>query len=158
MACLEARYINAYFKNDNFYLLDTFEGFSEKDFDKEKEVGGANAKKSDFFYTSLEFVKTQMPFLEKCHFVKGYFPETVTQIPPNENFKFVNIDVDLYQPIFAGLEWFYPRLVKGGVILIHDYFHPFYTGAKKAVDEFAIKNTLKFYPIGDAFSVFFIKE
>lgn len=32
-----ARYINEYFKDDRFYLLDTFEGFNEKDI-KKKQV------------------------------------------------------------------------------------------------------------------------
>lgn len=154
-----ARYINHYFKNDDFYLFDTFEGFSEKDFEKERQVGGAGtAKSSDFSDTSLDFVKAQMPYLDKCHFIKGYFPQSTEQIAGAPVFKFVNIDVDLYQPILAGLEWFYPKMTKGGVILVHDYFHPFYTGAAKAVDEFARQNNLKFYPIGDAFSVFVVKD
>ncbi|WP_257007056.1 TylF/MycF family methyltransferase [Helicobacter pullorum] len=73
-------------------------------------------------------------------------------------FKFVNLDVDLYQPILSGLQYFYPKMVKDGVILVHDYFHPFYTGTKKAVDEFAVEMNLRTLPIGDAFSVMIVKE
>lgn len=49
-------------------------------------------------------------------------------------------------------------MVKDGVILVHDYFHPFYTGTKKAVDEFAVEMNLRTLPIGDAFSVMIVKE
>lgn len=152
-----ARYINEYFKDDIFYLLDTFEGFDEKDIIK--EIGLAKqANTNDFSDTSLEFVKKQILHLNKCHFIKGYFPQSAIQIPQDEKFKFVNIDVDLYQPILEGLKYFYPRLAKDGVILVHDYFHPYYTGTKKAVDEFCGSLNLKVLPIGDAFSVMIVKE
>ncbi|WP_208335053.1 TylF/MycF/NovP-related O-methyltransferase [Campylobacter sp. US33a] len=152
-----ARYINEFFKDDIFYLLDTFEGFSEKDISK--EIGVAKkANTNDFSDTSLDFVKKQMLHLDKCYFIKGYFPQSATQIPQDEKFKFVNIDVDLYQPILEGLKYFYPRMVKDGVILVHDYFHPYYTGTKKAVDEFCESLNLKALPIGDAFSVMIVKE
>lgn len=42
-----------------------------------------------------------------------------------------------YQPK-AGLEYFYPRLSPGGVIIVHDY-NPDWPGIMKAVDDFATK-------------------
>ncbi|EAK6953553.1 methyltransferase [Campylobacter lari] len=151
-----AKEINRIFKNDIFYLFDTFEGFNEKDINE--EIGLAKqANINDFSNTSLNFVKKQMPYLDKCCFVEGYFPETIVKIPQDEKFKFVNIDMDLYQPILDGLVYFYPKLVKDGVILIHDYFHPYYTGAKRAVDEFCKNNNIEIVPIGDAFSVAIFK-
>ncbi|EAL3634232.1 methyltransferase [Campylobacter coli] len=151
-----AKEINRIFKNDIFYLFDTFEGFNEKDINE--EIGLAKqANINDFSNTSLNFVKKQMPYLDKCCFVEGYFPETIVKIPQDEKFKFVNIDMDLYQPILEGLVYFYSKLVKDGVILIHDYFHPYYTGAKRAVDEFCKNNNIEIVPIGDAFSVAIFK-
>ncbi|WP_394986184.1 TylF/MycF/NovP-related O-methyltransferase [uncultured Helicobacter sp.] len=149
-----ARYINSYFPQSEFYLLDTFEGFSTQDLQKEKELGHAtHASTSDFSDTSLEFVKRHLPNLQKCHFIKGYFPQSTIQMPQNLVFRFVNIDVDLYQPILAGLEYFYPRMLAGGVILVHDYFHPYYTGTKQAVDEFCARFNVRAIGIGDGFSV-----
>lgn len=152
-----ASFINKTFSNDDFYLFDTFEGFSDKDCKIETAQGLSKADKNDFSDTSLEFVKSQMPNLDKCHFIKGYFPQSVSEINDDLLFKFVNIDADLYQPILAGCEYFYPRLVKGGLLLIHDYFNHNYTGAKQAVDEFCTKNKLTALPIGDAFSVMIAK-
>ena len=148
-----ASFINQTFLNDDFYLFDTFEGFDDKDCKIETAKGLSKADEKDFSDTSLEFVKDRMPHLNKCHFIKGYFPQSAKAINDDLIFKFVNIDADLYQPILAGLEHFYPRLVSGGVLLIHDYFNHNYTGAKQAVDEFCAKNKLTAYPIGDAFSV-----
>ncbi|MBF7068297.1 TylF/MycF/NovP-related O-methyltransferase [Campylobacter volucris] len=154
-----ARYINNVFKSEKFYLLDTFEGFNEKDckIDINNNLSFSNA--SFFSDTSLEYVKSRMPYPKQCHFIKGRFPETSNQIPDNEKFCFVHIDVDLYQPIIDGCEFFYPKLVKGGILMIHDYFQPyFYKGPKKAVDEFALKHNIDFYPGGDGLGVFCVKN
>lgn len=153
-----AKYLNAYFKDDILYLIDTFLGFDERDTKLDNENKLSSASVGDFSDTSLESVKAKMPYIQNCRFIQGYFPQTCSLIPQEETFKFVNLDVDLYQPIYVGLEYFYPRLSKGGIILIHDYTSIFYSGVQKAVDEFAAKNNLDFYPCGDGYSVFFIKS
>jgi hypothetical protein len=53
-----------------------------------------------------------------------------------KNFCFVNLDFDLYQPTFTELEYFVPRMVSGGVILIHDYFSKEYTGINEAISDY----------------------
>jgi O-methyltransferase len=53
-------------------------------------------------------------------FHKGYFPDTADAVK-DIRFAFVNMDADLHNPTKAGLEFFYPRLSPGGIILIHDY-------------------------------------
>src|SRR2546430_11261444 len=45
-----------------------------------------------------------------------------------------HIDVDLYTSTLACLEFFYPRLVPGGILLSHDY--SLLTGVKAAFTEF----------------------
>jgi len=40
----------------------------------------------------------------------------------------------------AGLEFFYPRMSRGGILMLHDYSSLFWDGAKKAIDESCNKN------------------
>jgi O-methyltransferase len=54
---------------------------------------------------------------------------------PTGQLSLVNLDADLYNPTKKGLEYFYPRLSPGGVIIVHDYNFK-WPGIKKAVDEF----------------------
>lgn len=54
------------------------------------------------------------------------------------SFAFVNIDLDLYEPIKMTLERIFPLVVRGGIILLDDYEG--FPGAKKAVDEFLAEN------------------
>ena len=86
----------------------------------------------------------------------NYFPNTAEGM--EEKFAFVNIDVDLYTPILSGLEYFWERMETNGYIFVHDYFSDTYSGAQKAVEEFAEKYNVGFIPIGDTYSVAFIKK
>lgn len=72
-----------------------------------------------------------------------------------KKFSFVHIDVDLYQPIRNSLEFFYNRMLPGGIIVFDDYGFTFFPGAKKAVDEF-MQNKNDFFialPSGQAFLI-----
>lgn len=109
-----ARHINRAFNKRLLYLCDTFEGFDSRDCEYDNAACLSNAKQGEFGDTSLSLVQSKMPHLENVRFVKGYFPESAKIIPKDEKFAFVNLDVDLYQPILAGCEFFYPRLTGGG--------------------------------------------
>ena len=68
---------------------------------------------------------------------KGLFPKENSNKIKEKKFSFVHLDVDLYQGTKDSLEFFYPRMIPGGAILIHDYHH-FSDGVKNAVDNFII--------------------
>ena len=65
----------------------------------------------------------------------GWIPEVFTGVP-RRGYRFVHIDVDLYMPIKASLEFFFPQMVPGGMIVIDDYGFTSWPGVKQAVDEF----------------------
>ena len=88
-----------------------------------------------------------MPFPQQCQIVKGFFPESAKDI--NDKFVLVSLDADLYEPIYNGLEFFYPKLVSGGYILIHDFNNDAYPGSRRAVEEFCKKYNINFLPISD---------
>ncbi|MDE7216972.1 MAG: TylF/MycF family methyltransferase, partial [Helicobacter sp.] len=145
-----ARLINLHFPTKKLYLMDTFESFAPQDLENESAEIQKHAK--IFANTSVELVLSKMPHVEQCIVKKGWFPETAKGLE-NERFCFVSLDTDLYDPILAGLEFFYPRMVSGGVILVDDYFDKLTTGVAKAVESFCAKNHISFAPIGDGFSV-----
>ncbi len=125
-----AKEINRNFSQRKLYLFDTFEGFDKRDFKDEEEQSYVLA--GHFNNTSVELVLGKMPNKEKCVVKKGYFPESTEGV--DEVFGFVSLDFDLYKPILEGLRFFYPRMVRGGVILVDDYFTPCYPNVKKAVE------------------------
>lgn len=162
-----AKIINRCFPSRRLYLYDTFEGFDDRDIKQEASLCDGEEKENlvkwresmnNFLNTSIEYVRSQMPFPQMCEFRKGYFPETFRE--EKETFVFVNLDCDLYNPIKAGLEIFYPRMERGGVILVHEYFDEisFIPGIKKAVDEFVKENDCICLPIGDKQSLAIVKK
>ena len=154
-----AKEINRCFPNNKLFLFDTFEGFDERDTRKEHEKGFSIFEKSHLNITSAEAVLEKMPNSNMVEIRKGYFPETAEGLE-QEKFFFVNLDFDLYNPTLDGLRFFYPRLDNRGIILIHDYYNPGYTGIKAAVDAYEKELGIKLYrlPIGDHCSIAIIKK
>lgn len=151
-----AKYINQYFPSKKLYLFDTFEGFDEKDIQAEKKLG-LNDANQDFSNTSVDKVLQLMPFPKQCIIKKGFFPDTAAGI--EDSFVFVSLDTDLYEPIYQGLIYFYPRLEKGGYIFVHDVNNDSYKGAAKAVEKFSEEQGVSFVPLPDSCgSVVFIKN
>jgi hypothetical protein len=129
-----AALLNRLFPDRILHLFDTFEGFAEQNLSAEKQANFSGAANGDFKNTSVDLVMNKMasPDLVKVH--KGFFPDTAEGV--EDEFSFVSLDVDLYEPTLAGLEWFYPRLNRGGAIFVHDYNNRRYLGVRKAVEEF----------------------
>ena len=142
-----AQYINQYFPSRKLYLFDTFQGFDEKDIKAEIKLGLNNVGQN-FSNTSVDIVLKNMPFPKQCIIKKGFFPETTEGI--DDTFVFVSLDTDLYEPIYQGLTYFYPRMVRGGCIFVHDVNNNSYKGAAKAVNQFAIEQQISFLPLPDA--------
>lgn len=139
---------NELFPERRLYLFDTFEGFANEDLQKDGLPDDWSAHKW-FSDTSAEIVLSNMPHPEKCVIRKGYFPETVAGLSDDIRFALVNLDADVYDPIYAGLNWFYPRMTKGGCILIHDYENGGCPGVRKAVDQFCSEHGLYVVPLPD---------
>ena len=71
-------------------------------------------------------------------------------IPEEElEFAMVSLDPDLYDPTYAGLRYFYPRLSRGGVIIIHDYNSYQFTGVAEAVRRYCREEGLFPVPLCD---------
>lgn len=151
-----AREINLAFPNSTLYLFDTFEGFVSTDMQSDATYKKTGRTHSHFANTSVEVVLNKLPYPENAIIRKGFFPESALGV--DGEFVFVNLDFDLYEPIMAGLEFFYPKLVDGGAILIHDYFADDVFDAHKAVDEFCLAHNIYPFPIGDVLSVVIIKQ
>jgi hypothetical protein len=110
------------------YLFDTFEGLPDL-----CEMDNPNQYYKGEFRWEFEKVKNYLRNYPNVYIYKGIFPSTSEPIK-DKRFSFVNLDVDLYKSTLSCLEFFYPRMNKGGVIISHDYIGT--QGVKKALDDF----------------------
>jgi O-methyltransferase len=133
------------------WLYDTFAGMTEPtdadvspwDGNYARQIWSANREgdHNKWCFSPLEEVKRN--FLStgypegRVNFVKGDVAETLLQHVPDK-IAVLRLDTDWYESTKAEMEILYPRLSKGGVILIDDYGA--WAGAKKAVDEYITTN------------------
>ena len=118
-------------QNKQLHLFDTFAGMPVV---ANKDPSGH--KKGDFGDVSLNAVKDYLQMFPFVVFHPGLIPETFKAIK-DEKFAFVHIDIDLYQTAKDCCNFFYDRMISGGVMIFDDYGLPWYKFAEKqAVDEF----------------------
>ena len=95
------------------------------------------------FATPVDHVRATMAEFPDTVIHKGWIPEVFGGLPET-NWAFVHLDVDLFDPTLAGLQYFYPRLADGGVIVNDDYISPMTPGAGRAWDQYCDENGLAF--------------
>lgn len=128
--------------NGALYLFDSFQGISAPE--TRDQTGTANIMpwaKGDLC-SSEKKLRTNLAGFERINILPGWIPERFAEVADRE-FRVVHIDVDLYQPTRDSLEFFYPRMVQGGVIVMDDYGLLTCPGAKLAADEYALSVGVK---------------
>lgn len=124
------------------YLFDTFAGFPEVDLPP-----GADDRR--FRDTSEAAVRARVGASSDVVLRPGYVPETLAGLE-EEAFAFVLLDLDLYDPTLASLEFFYARIPPGGYLVMHDYNNPESDWAcKRAFDAFLVDKPEAVVEIGD---------
>jgi O-methyltransferase len=126
------------FHGRGYRIFDSFRGLSEpQDEDALASEASPSAPhpqdiRAGRFAASLQEVQQALALFPAIAYFPGWIPSA---FPPaaDERYRFVHIDVDLYQPTKASLEYFWPRLVPGGLMVCDDYNWP---GGKRAVEAF----------------------
>jgi len=110
------------------HLFDTFDTGTPWD----DEAGGAIQKGA--FAIPLEVVKQNLAAQKNVIFHPGIFPETTLGLG-SLLFSFVHVDVDIYQSAAAAIDYFWPRMVHGGVLVFDDFNWKDAPGIRPAVYE-----------------------
>lgn len=137
------------FPEKTLILFDTFEGFSNADVKGDSAVDNKEYELKKFKDTSADFVLSRLGNRENVRIKQGYFPDSFDLW--DEEFAFVSVDLNLSGPVKKSLEIFYPRLVRGGYILVSDYNAPFYEGTREAVMDYCDSNGITYMPIPDLY-------
>lgn len=122
-----------------FYLLDTYSGLvAEQISDSERQAGVGDYLKT---YKDVyeEVVKTFSPFNTKI--IKGMVPDTLPQCTA-EKICYLSIDMNVVEPEIAAANYFWDKLVSGGVMILDDYGFPAHIAQKKAFDNFALEKNV----------------
>ena len=130
-----------------YYLFDSFEGLPSA-----KEIDGENAlawQKNTSSPTYFDNCKAEIKYAEECMSMskskiyeirKGWFSETLPAFPYNESIALLRLDGDWYESTMDCLKNLYPKVNKGGLIIIDDYYA--WDGCCRAIHDFLSENNL----------------
>lgn len=121
-----------------FYLLDTFEGFADR-YLVESERRKIEQQGS-IYKPCYEFVLKIFLEHSNVRIIKGVVPDTLPQVS-GDRIAYLSIDMNCVQPEIAAAEFFWPKLVQGGVMLLDDYGHAGHELQKEAFDKFALRHS-----------------
>lgn len=141
-----------------FHLIDSFAGFPEprpEDFIALKsgqETRNAPAFGAGDAAVSFDQVRAVFREFPGVRLHRGFIPPVLEDLP-DTRWSFVHIDVDLHEPTLASLEYFYPRLVAGGIMICDDYGSRLFPGARKAWDSYCEAHGIAFVTLETGQSV-----
>ncbi|WP_299135342.1 TylF/MycF family methyltransferase [uncultured Tenacibaculum sp.] len=131
-------------KDRNVWVADSFEGLpppNETLYPEDK--GDLHDTKSDHLAISLETVKYNFQKYDllddSVKFLKGWFKDTLPTAPI-EKLSIIRLDGDMYESTMDGLVNLYPKLSKGGFIIIDDWGAV--EACKKAVIDYRKTNNI----------------
>lgn len=124
---------------DNYYLYDSFEGFSEKYSSAEDyplSAGFLDFANKHYRVTGIyESVVNRFKPFPKVKVVKGFLPDALDQVCP-ERISFLHVDLNSPAAEVAVLERLFDRVSPGGAIVFDDYGWKLFEKQKIAEDEF----------------------
>ncbi len=115
-------------EDKTLHLFDTFEGLPDI-----SKADNPNQFCKGRYLGTINEVKETLSKYKDLNFYKGIFPTTSKPVE-DKKFSFVHLDLDLYKSTLDSIEFFYPRMSKGGIIISHDYITA--QGVRKAFDDF----------------------
>ena len=120
--------------------FDTFGVFPETNFEGDKEPRQKfidEAGTESITVEQLQKVLEHKQLQHDVELVAGDITKTIPEyagVHPDMKFSLINLDVDIYEPSVTVLEYLYPKLDKGGVLILDDYGR--FPGETKAVDDY----------------------
>lgn len=120
----------------HLYGFDSFEGLSEPNTnDVAPKEETFKWKKHDMAFPEDVAANNLKEHEGRFTFYKGWIPDRFNEVE-DKRFSLVHIDVDLHDPTLQSLEFFYPRMNAGGIIVCDDYGSEACPGAYKAMNDF----------------------
>jgi len=123
----------------SFYLFDTFCGLDESLLTQEEVLLGRISQSRSQYRECYEETKENFSEFERVILVRGSLPSTLSQ-PLIGSIAYLSIDMNCVEPEIKSLEFFWPKLVQHGVVLLDDYAYKGHQPQKLAIDSFAAKH------------------
>jgi len=121
----------------NYYAIDSFKGLggiTEKDRLEDSYQG--------MYAIPIEEIKKNLVQFQGINIIQGKIPEILITLP-EQKYRLVHIDLDIIEPTLGAIKYFYPRIAKGGVMILDDYASKAWPNLKKEIDAWLDENKVK---------------
>ncbi|GAB4446670.1 MAG: hypothetical protein Fur0028_01310 [Bacteroidales bacterium] len=129
-------------KDFEYHLFDSFEGLpSPNENDGKLAIDWYNKNGINNCVVDISFAKKAMKKskIDKVYFHKGWFNETIPNLEIND-ISVLRIDSDWYDSVKISLDYLFPKVKLGGILIIDDYYA--WEGCRKSVNEYFTRNSL----------------
>jgi hypothetical protein len=129
------QFLNFEILNKSFWLFDTYEGLSFDHLTVREKASGLYK-----VYSHYEDCYDWVCYLFKDYptkIIKGTVPETLYECKA-EKICYLSIDMNCVEPEIAAANYFWEKIVPGGVIILDDYGFNLHIEQKIAFDKFAL--------------------
>lgn len=125
-----------------FWLYDTFNGIPPEQMSPTEAAGIAGWHNQHNYTTDVYDLAVQrFARFPNARLVRGRVPDTLAEQAP-EKVAFLHLDMNITYPEVAAAEFFWPRLARGGIILLDDYLFANHEEQMFAMQEFAAERDL----------------
>jgi hypothetical protein len=128
-----------------FWLLDTYEGFSEKYLTEEEISVLKQSFQKDNLDASWKMGQYKPVFdialkafskFPNARLIKGIVPETLSLVE-SDKISYLSLDMNCVIPEIEAISYFWDKLVPGAIVLLDDYAWPSHEAQKNGMDKFA---------------------
>lgn len=128
------RYLDFNSIDKSFYLFDTYEGIP-----KEQITEGEAARAALHHYPDCyDLAKSRFSDYSRAKLVRGKIPDTLTSAPI-DLVCYLSIDMNIEKPERDAIEFFWPKMPSGAIVVLDDYAFAGYEKQHDSMDEFAAK-------------------
>lgn len=120
----------------SFYLFDTFCGFDSTLLTQEEQDLNYMEKSQAAYSECYEQTKQNFSEFKNVSLIRGSVPQSLKQVEISK-VAYLSIDMNCVQPELEAANFFWPKLVVGGMILLDDYAYGTTRIQKQGFDQFA---------------------
>ena len=146
-------YIDFNATGKSFWLFDTFCGIPEEQMNEYEKMVGRQIY-NQWYPDCWERAKANFAPFPKARLVRGVVPHTLVDAPIDK-VCYLLLDMNIVAPERAAIEFFWPKLVPGAIVILDDYAWRTHEEQLRAMDEFAAKQgvTILTLPTGQGIMI-----
>ncbi len=129
-------YIDFNATGKSFWLFDTYKGIPIEQISDEERAHGRVEESIANYVPCMQTAMRNFAAFPKARLVEGRVPDTLVNVPIKQ-VSYLALDMSIAFPERAAIEFFWPKLVPGAIVVLANYGWAPYNSIKRTMDKFA---------------------